>query len=363
MNKYPGLMLEGMAVAAYAVGATLGFVYLRAEYFYLKDRIEKEIQHFRTRGLLGKDVLGIPGFDFDIQIHMGAGAYVCGEETALISSMEGKRGEPSTKEYFPVERGLFNKPTVINNVETLCAVPRILEMSLDKYLKIGTEATKGTKLLSVSGDCKNPGIYEIEWGMKLKNFLSLIEAENPYMILFNGFAGECLSKADFNREISGENLLAEHVQFKWDDPIEYSRKMSAIGLRSGGSFMVFNDSRDLMTIFENITSFFVSESCGICAPCRIGNFLLSKKLKKVSLCHADNDDLQDMKQWSTIIKQSSRCGLGKTSTNYLLSAMLKFPQVFDNCILAKSDFNKSFDLKKVTGDYNKIINEIEKVHG
>jgi [NiFe] hydrogenase diaphorase moiety large subunit len=363
MNKYPGLMLEGMAVAGYAVGANYGYIYLRAEYFYLRDKIEKEIQHFRAKGFLGKNILGITGFDFDIHIHMGAGAYVCGEETALISSMEGKRGEPSTKEYFPVEKGLYGKPTIINNVETLCAVPRILNMSLDSYLKIGTEATKGTKLLSVSGDCKKPGIYEIEWGMKLRQFLKLIQAENPYMILFNGYAGECLSEADFDREISGENLLAEQVQFKWEDPIEYARKMSAIGLRSGGSFMVFNSNRDLMPIFKNISDFFVSESCGICAPCRTGNFLLTKKLKKIMLCHAEKSDLEDLEKWSTIIKQSSRCGLGKTSTNCLLSAMLKFPQEFNKCILAKSDFNKSFDLKKVTREYDTIINEIEKVHG
>ena len=363
MNKYPGLMLEGMAMAAYAVGSNFGYVYLRAEYFYLKDKIEKEIIKFRSKGFLGENILGIDGFDFDIAVHIGAGAYVCGEETALISSLEGKRGEPSTKEFFPVEKGLFGKPTVINNVETLCAIPRILNMSLNKYLKIGTEATKGTKLISVSGDCKKPGIYEIEWGMKLKQFLNLIEAENPYMILFNGYAGECLSAADFDREISGENLFAEHVEFKLDDPIAYARKMSAIGLRSGGSFMVFDNKRDLMPIFENISNFFVSESCGICAPCRTGNFLLTKKLKKIMLCHAEKSDLEDLEKWSTIIKQSSRCGLGKTSTNYLLSAMLKFPQEFNKCILARSDFNKSFDLEKVTQEYNTIINEIEKVHG
>lgn len=363
MNKYPGLMLEGMAAAAYAVGASYGYIYLRAEYFYLREKIQEEIQHFRAKGFLGKNILGISGFDFDIHIHMGAGAYVCGEETALISSMEGKRGEPSTKEYFPVEKGLYGKPTIINNVETLCAVPRILNMSLESYLKIGTEATKGTKLMSVSGDCKKPGIYEIEWGMKLKQFLKLIEAENPYMILFNGYAGECLSAADFDREISGENLLAEQVQFKWEDPIEYARKMSAIGLRSGGSFMVFNDKRDLMPIFKNISDFFVSESCGICAPCRTGNFLLTKKLKKIMLCHAEKSDLEDLEKWSIIIKQSSRCGLGKTSTNCLLSAMLKFPQEFNKCILAKSDFNKSFDIKNVTLEYDTIIHEIEKVHG
>jgi len=294
---------------------------------------------------------------------MGAGAYVCGEETALISSMEGKRGEPSTKEFFPVEKGLYNKPTIINNVETLCAVPRILELGLDNYLKIGTQATKGTKLLSVSGDCKKPGIYEIEWGMKLKTFLDLIEADNPYLILFNGYAGECLSAAYFDREISGENLLAEHIQFEWDDPIEYARKMSAIGLRSGGSFMVFNKERDFMKIFKNINTFFVSESCGICAPCRTGNFLLSKKLKKIRLCHADNTDMDDIIEWSTIIKQSSRCGLGKTSANCLLTAILKFPQEFNKCILAKSDINMSFKEENVVTDYDNIIKEIENIHG
>lgn len=363
MNKYPGLMLEGMAMAGYAVGANKGYIYLRAEYFFLKDKIEKKIKEFTDKGLLGKNIANIEGFDFDIQIYMGAGAYVCGEETALISSMEGKRGEPSTKEFFPVEKGLFDKPTIINNVETLCAVPRILELGLDKYLKIGTQATKGTKLLSVSGDCKKPGIYEIEWGMKLKTFLDLIQAENPYLILFNGYAGECLSTADFDREISGENLLAEHVQFEWDDPIEYARKMSAIGLRSGGSFMVFNKERNFMKIFKNINSFFVSESCGICAPCRTGNFLLSKKLKKIRLSHADNKDMDDIIEWSTIIKQSSRCGLGKTSANCLLTAILKFPEEFNKCILAKSDINKSFKTENAVTDYDNIIKEIESIHG
>jgi [NiFe] hydrogenase diaphorase moiety large subunit len=362
MNKYPGLMLEGMAMAGYAVGANKGYIYLRAEYFYLKEKIEHKINEFIEKGFLGKNICNIQGFDFDIQIYMGAGAYVCGEETALISSMEGKRGEPSTKEYFPVEKGLHGQPTIINNVETLCAVPRIIEMGLEKYLKIGTEATKGTKLLSVSGDCKKPGVYEIEWGMKLKTFLDLIEAKDPYLVLFNGYAGECLSSADFNREISGENLLAEHVQFEWNDPIEYARKMSAIGLRSGGSFMVFNRDRDFMQIFKNINKFFISESCGICAPCRTGNFLLSKKLNKIKLCNADNSDLDDIKEWSTIIKQSSRCGLGKTSTNCLLTAMLKFPNEFTKCILAKSDINKAFKIENVVTEYDNIINEIENIH-
>ncbi len=362
MNKIPGLLLEGMAIAGYAVGATEGTIYLRAEYFYLKDKLEETIKIFNEQGFLGKDILGIKGFDFNINLHMGAGAYVCGEETALIASMEGKRGEPTTKEFFPVEKGFLGKPTVVNNVETLCAVPRIMEMGLNKYLSIGTKATPGTKLLSVSGDCKKPGVYEIEWGMKLKDFLDLIEAKDPHYVLFNGFAGEFLSSVDFDREISGENLLAEHIQFSFKDPIEYSRKMSGVGLRSGGSLMVFNSERDLLSILKNITKFFVAESCGICVPCRTGNFLLNKKINKIMLCHADNEDLNEIKDWSTIIKQSSRCGLGKTSTNGLLTAMLKFPGEFQKCLLAESDINHAFDLKKAVENYDSIIHEIEHSH-
>jgi [NiFe] hydrogenase diaphorase moiety large subunit len=199
--------------------------------------------------------------------------------------------------------------------------------------------------------------------MKLRDFLELIEAENPRMILFNGYAGEILSHIDFDREISGENLLAEHIQFNLNDPIEYARKMSAVGLRSGGSFMVFNDKRNLLEILKNINDFFVKESCGVCVPCRTGNFLLTKKIHKIELCHADNNDLDEIKEWSTIIKQSSRCGLGKTSTNVLLTAMLKFPEEFRKCLLAESDYNQAFDLGKATKEYERIINEIENNYG
>ncbi len=362
MNKYPGLLIEGMTIAGYAVGATEGTIYLRAEYLYLKDKIEAAIKDFEEAGLLGKNILGLKGFDFKVTIQLGAGAYICGEETALIASMEGKRGEPTTKEYFPVEKGFLGKPTVVNNVETLCAVPRILEMGLDNYLKIGTKQTPGTKLLSVSGDCKKPGVYEIEWGMKLKDFLNLIEAKDPHIVLFNGFSGECLSEVDFDREISGENLLAEHIQFKFNDPIEYSRKMSGVGLRSGGSFMVFNKKRDLIGILKNITKFFVAESCGICVPCRTGNFLLNKKINKIMFGHAELKDLEEIKEWSFIIKQSSRCGLGKTSTNCLLTAMLKFPEEFKKHLTAESNFNHSFNIENAVDNYNTIIQEIESTY-
>ncbi len=363
MQKYPGLLLEGMIIAGYAVGATKGHIYLRAEYYYLKDLLEKKIEEFRQKKLLGKTIKYFNDFEFDVEIHMGAGAYVCGEETALIASMEGKRGEPGIKEYFPVEKGFLSKPTLVNNVETLCAVSRIFEMGVEKWLDLGTEKTPGTKIMSVSGDCKKPGIYEIEWGMKVSDFLNLIEAEDPYLILFNGYSGECLSPLDFDREISGENLLSESFVFNINDPSAYKQKMSAIGVRSGGSFMVFNKKRDFLSIFKNISDFFVSESCGICVPCRTGNFLLNKKIKKLLLGHANHNDLEAVKNWSTIIKRASRCGLGQTSSNSLLCAMYKFPDEFNNKLTGDNDINKSFNIEKAVENYNEIINEIEINYG
>ncbi|MGI9547026.1 MAG: NAD(P)H-dependent oxidoreductase subunit E [Flavobacteriaceae bacterium] len=358
MEEHPELLIEGMIFAAYAVGASMGAIYLRAEYMYLRDRLNQLLDEYRKMGYLGENIEAKKPFSFDIYIHTGAGSYVCGEETALIHSMEGKRGEPGTREYFPVERGYNEKPTVVNNVETLCAVPRILELGLEKYLTLGTDATPGTKLLSVSGDCKKPGLYEIEWGMKLSDFLKLIGAKDPKFILFNGFAGECLSPADFDREISGENLLADHVQFEFKDPIEYARKMSGIGLRSGGSFMVFNKERDLLKVLKNVADFFVAESCGICVPCRTGNFLLNKKIDKLILGHAEKKDLQDIKDWSKIIKTTSRCGLGKMSSTALNDAMLKFPEVFNKHLSENTDFNKAFNLENATEDYDRIITEM-----
>lgn len=358
MQQHPELLIEGMILGAYAIGAAQGAIYLRAEYMYLRKSLETLLQTYRDQGYLGRNIRAKRPFDFDIYIHMGAGAYVCGEETALIHSMEGKRGEPSTKEYFPVERGFNNRPTVVNNVETLSAVPRILMMGLDKYLELGTEKTPGTKLLSVSGDCELPGLYEIEWGMKLRDFLELIGAKDTKFILFNGYAGECLSEVDFDREISGENLLADDVLFHFKDPIEYAQKMSGIGLRAGGSVMIFNKSRDVLNVMKNVADFFVDESCGICVPCRTGNFLLNKKIDRIKLGHGEERDLEEIKEWSKIIKTTSRCGLGKMSSTALNDAIFKFPDVFGTVLSENTDFNKAFNLKDATVDYDRIINEM-----
>ena len=358
LQEHPELLIEGMIFAAYAIGATKGAIYLRAEYKYLKKKLDGLLEKYREKGYLGNNINAKVPFDFDMYIHIGAGSYVCGEETAMLHSMEGKRGEPSTKEYFPVEKGFNGKPTVVNNVETFCAVPRILEMGVQKYLELGTEMTPGTKLLSISGDCERPGIYEIEWGMKIKDLLELIGAKDTYFAIFNGYAGETLSEADFDREISGENLLAEHVQFEFKDPIEYARKMSGIGLRAGGSVMIFNKKRDLLNVLKNIADFMVDESCGVCVPCRTGNFLLNKKIDKMILGHGEKKDLDDIKEWSKIIKITSRCGLGKMSSTALNTAILKFPDVFDRSLSENTDFNKGFNLETATMEYDKIIDEM-----
>jgi [NiFe] hydrogenase diaphorase moiety large subunit len=358
LQEHPELVIEGMILAAYAIGASVGVIYLRAEYMYLKKELQSLIDTYREAGYLGNDIDAKSPFSFDMYIHLGAGSYVCGEETAMIHSMEGKRGEPTTKEFFPVEKGFNEKPTVVNNVETLATVPRIVEMGLDHYLSLGTPVTPGTKLLSVSGDCGKPGIYEIEWGMKLSEFLDLIEAEDPNMVLFNGFAGECLSPVDFDREISGENLLANNIQFTFLDANDYAKKMTSVGLRSGGSFMTFNKDRDILSILKNIADFFVMESCGICVPCRTGNFLLNKKIDKLAMGHAEKKDMEDIKEWSQIITTTSRCGLGKMSSNSLNSAILKFPDVFKNSLSENTDFNKAFNLDKAIEEYDQIIKEI-----
>ncbi len=334
MQKHPELLIEGMILAAYAVGASEGFIYLRAEYRYLKESLEKIIDYYRQYNFLGKNIPAKEPFNFDISVHLGAGAYVCGEETALIHSLEGKRGEPGTKEFFPVEKGFLGKPTVVNNVETLCAVTRILEMGVEKWLDLGTEKTPGTKVFSVSGDCEKPGIYEIEWGMKIKDFLQLIGAKNPYYILFNGYSGNCLSPGDFDKNISGE------------------------GITSGGAFMVFSKERNILPIIHNVCRFFVAESCGICVPCRTGNYLLNKKLDKIVSGNANASDLREIRQWSQIIRTNSRCGLGMMSSNALIDTLDKFPEVFEEHLSSHNGFDKSFNLEKATSEYDKIINEI-----
>ncbi len=334
MNTKPETLIEGMMLCGYTIGATEGIIYLRGEYRWLKPTLDKAIDAYRKAGLLGKICGGIQGFDFDIRVQMGAGSYVCGEETALLESLEGKRGEPRTKWFFPVEKGYLQQPTVINNVETFCAATRIIEMGADAYLQLGIPGSPGVKLLSVSGDCRLPGIYEIEWGMTIAELLELCEAENPFFIQISGPSGECFSIKEKYRRISMLDLLA--------------RK----DIRSGGSVMVFNKQRDLVKVLLNFSEFFKSESCGICTPCRAGNFIIQRKLERLDSGLANMQDLEELKNWGVIMKNTSRCGLGKTATNSIIFAMEKFKDYFASKLDKEyNGLNLKFDMEAATEAY------------
>jgi [NiFe] hydrogenase diaphorase moiety large subunit len=336
MNTQAKSLIEGMIICGYTIGAEYGIIYLRGEYWWLKNKLDEAIQEYHEAGLLGKDCGQIKGFDFDIRIQMGAGSYVCGEETALLESLEGKRGEPRTKWFFPVEKGYLQLPTIINNVETFCAAARIIEMSAAEYVKLGIPGSPGTKLISVSGDCKLPGIYEIEWGMTVAELLELCEADDPYYMQVSGPSGDCISIKEKFRRISMLDLL--------------DRK----DIRCGGSFMIFNKQRDLVKVLMNFSAFFKHESCGICTPCRAGNFIIQRKLERLDNGLANETDLQELKSWGTIMKNTSRCGLGKTATSSLINAMDKFHDYFAEKL--DKDFNGlnlKFDMDAAVKEYEK----------
>lgn len=338
LNRFPELLIEGMITAAYAVGAKEGIIYLRAEYRYLQDKLERAIEKFRKKGWLGKGIPAKETFNYNIRVQLGAGAYVCGEETALIESMEGKRGEPRIKQYFPVERGYLGKPTVVNNVETLCAVARIMELGINYFTKLGTPLSKGTKLMSVSGDCGKPGVYEIEWGMTVGELLELCEAKDPYFIQISGPSGECIPNEERYRRLCMEDLLC------------------------GGSIMIFNSERDILQILHNYSNFFQHESCGLCTPCRAGNLILAKRLKKISLGLGNSQDLKDMQDWGEILKLTSRCGLGKTSANSLIKALQKFPAYFESKLRWDGHTNDpGFDLNAAVQLHKDIYKQSLKV--
>jgi len=331
MNSMPGLMLEGMVVAGYTVGASEGIIYLRAEYAWLKEKLEHTIGHFRKMNLLGRDIAGITGFNFDIHIQLGAGAYVCGEETALLNSLEGKRGEPRNKRFFPTQRGYLLQPTVVNNVETFCAAARIIQLGADYYLRTGTATSPGTKLLSVSGDCRLPGIYEIEWGTSVGDILERCEADRPHFIQVSGPSGECISMDEVDRKIALDDL------------------------RCGGSFMVFSRSRDILSTLRNYTNFFKHESCGLCTPCRAGNFIIEKKLDLFAANLARPSDIEEARSWGEIMRLTCRCGLGKASPNALLSAEDKFPEYFESITTRNPDgLSKGFNLEEAVREYDRF---------
>ena len=328
-------VLLGMIAAAHSVGAGNGIIYLRAEYWYLKAFLEGQIAAFRAENLLGKDILG-SGLDFDIRIQMGAGAYVCGDETALIESCEGKRGTPRVKPPFPIQQGYLGQPTVVNNVETFALCSRIIEMGGEWFTAMGTEESSGTRLLSISGDCVRPGIYEIEWGITLDEVLKMIGAENAVAVQISG--------------PSGEMLRVDKDRF---------RKFCYSDLSCNGSMMVFNGSRDLLEIARHFTEFFVNESCGICTPCRSGGVDLLAKIDRVIAGRAVAQDLEDFRVWGKLMMRTSRCGLGTTAPNPILTTLAKFPELYEAKLsAAKGPLLASFDLADALSDYDKAVDNL-----
>jgi len=328
----PGLVVEGMILSGYITGATEGIIYLRGEYKWLLPQLEAVLQSYRTDGLLGKNIPAQAPFDFDIRIQLGAGAYVCGEETAMLNSLEGKRGEPRVRTFFPVERGLYQQPTVVNNVESFAAAARVLELGADFFRALGTAHIKGARLLSVAGDCARPGIYEIEWGTSLGDILDWAEAENPYALQISGPSGQCV------------NAQSRQRRFDLDD------------LRCGGAVTIFNQDRNLLEILANFSRFFSHESCGVCTPCRAGNFIFTRKLDQLSKGLGTEDDYTKIKNWSRIMQQASRCGLGRAATNALLSAVENFPDQFA-CFFGDEDdcLKHPFDLEAALKDYREAV--------
>ncbi len=333
-QRSPESIIEGMITCAYAIGAKIGIIYLRAEYTWLMHKLEETLSHYRSSGFLGENIADIEGFSFDIRVQLGAGSYVCGEETALIESLEGKRGEPRTKWYFPVQRGYLQLPTVVNNVETFSAAARIMQLGILEYLSYGLPKSPGTKLISVSGDCAKPGIYEIEWGMTLRELLERCEADDPYFVQESGPSGTVLSMEDLNRPIAMfGDMFTQHI-------------------RCGGAMTIFNKRRDIIKILLNYASFYKQESCGVCTPCRAGNFIIERKLERLEHGLADTEDIEDLKSWGMLMRNTSRCGLGKTATNSLSIALEKFSDYFDERIVpSEKALNKKFDLQAATSEY------------
>lgn len=316
------LLVEGMTIAARAIAAREGILYLRGEYAYLRDHLDAVLAERRAAGLLGGAIMGVTGFDFDIRLQLGAGAYICGEEGALISSCEGLRGEPRTRPPFPVQRGYLGLPTVVNNVETLCHAARILDRGADWFFAMGTEGSHGSKLFSVSGDCSAPGVYELPYGVTVRELLELAGAPDAAAVQVGGPSGVMIARDSFHRRLSFDDLA------------------------TGGAVIVFSGARNILEIVDYYLSFFVHESCGYCTPCRVGNVFLREAIRKFRNGHANAQDIEDIRSLSATIIETSRCGLGTTSPNPVLSTLAHFPLVYSAVTKPMGDgLQATFDIQ------------------
>ena len=327
LTERADMVLEGMTIAGYAVGSDTGIIYLRGEYRYLRPFLESAIEERRRQGLLGTDILGKKGFPFDIRIQLGAGAYICGEETALISSCEGLRGDPRNRPPFPPQQGYLGCPTIVNNVETFCCASRILLEGASWFAAMGSARTSGTKVLSISGDCRKPGVYEVPFGITAQELIEMTEAENAGSMLIGGPCRQMIGPERFGGRIC------------YDD------------LATGGAIMIFNRARNKLEIAEHYLDFFIEESCGHCTPCRVGLILLKRAVHKVVVGAGEPSDLTDMRDLSNFIIRTSRCGLGQAAPNPVLGALENFGDLYAGLVAErKPGLLPEFDLSRAVVD-------------
>ncbi len=306
----PHVVLEAMAIAGYAIGATQGYIYVRAEYPIAVERLEIAIKQAREYGLLGKNIFGTD-FSFDIGLRLGAGAFVCGEETALMTSIEGNRGEPRPRPPFPAEKGLFQKPTILNNVETYANIPQIILKGADWFASMGTEKSKGTKVFALGGKIHNTGLVEVPMGTTLRTVIEEIGGGIPNGKKF---------KAAQTGGPSGGCIPAEHM----DIPIDYDNLISIGSMMGSGGLIVMDEDNCMVDIAKFFLEFTVDESCGKCTPCRIGTKRMYEMLDKITRGQATLEDIDKLEELCYYIKQNSLCGLGQTAPNPVLSTLRYF---------------------------------------
>jgi len=310
----PNCILEAMAIGGFAIGANQGYIYVRAEYPIAVQRLKIAINQAREYGLLGKNIFGT-GFDFDVDIRLGAGAFVCGEETALLESIEGRRGQPRVKPPYPASKGLFGKPTVINNVETLANVPKIILNGPEWFCEIGTENSKGTKVFALGGNVNNVGLVEVPMGTTLREIVYDIGGGIPNGREF---------KAAQTGGPSGGCIPPEHL----DTPIDYESLASIGSMMGSGGLIVMDDTKCMVDIARFYLDFTVSESCGKCTPCRIGSKRMLEILTKMCEGNATMEDLENLEELANSVKKSAICGLGQTAPNPVLSTMKYFKEEY-----------------------------------
>jgi len=289
LEEVASKVFAGMFICGFTIGAHEGIIYLRGEYAYMKEDLEKQIEEFT------ENVLKSFNYNFKISVFLGAGAYVCGEETALIESLEGERGEPRNKPPFPVTNGLFGKPTVVNNVETFASVLTVFRLGAQEYKKLGTRDQRGSKLICVSGDTPKSGVYEIELGMKISDFVKEFGDGDTKAVLIGGYSGKCIPEKKFEKTVVGE------------------------GRPSGAAILLLNHKRSMYRVLHNILDFFAEESCGQCTPCRIGYQQLLKGIEAVKKGEKPSEYLDSLMDLTETMRITSKCGLGQSAPNFFKS--------------------------------------------